>query len=266
MPLVSGINGSLLSQLFSAFAATDAHILTAEAQVPLLQAPPAKASEVIQPREVIVLRGHDHIERVLEKFKVPYKSIQSNSQYGQLTEPLLAGAGFLFANCGGELHGRDPFRIAEWVKSGGRLLTSDWMVYHLLEKGFRDEDGKPLVQNLRRLGANISTNESVEAYISSAAWEDPAARIFLKDGEKISWRVRKCSFPITVLSPEKVEVLARSDEGVIEPETDVLLLRFAYGRGQVIHLLSHWEDQEFEGEVLSEKPGLPRSSTFIREK
>ncbi|HSA59303.1 MAG TPA: hypothetical protein VLJ37_06420 [bacterium] len=255
-----------MSQLFSvAPASAGAGVLSCPADL-FLPETAADAGSLAR-EQVVVVKGHDHIERVLQKFDVPFLPPVRCDDRNPINEQLLRGATYLFVNCGGALADGDPVKIAAWVEGGGRLLTTDRMVYHLLEPGFLDEKGRPLVRYHEK---SLSTDEAHEFPVSEAAWDDPAARVLLRDGERIFWKVKKCSYPVQIVDPHRVQVLARSSQlGAMFPGvqgTDALFLRFAYGRGTVLHLMSHWDCQELEGEIRESEPPSPRSVTFIREK
>lgn len=242
---INGISGGLLSQLF-----TVPHPPSAGGG-----GPAAGQEGILQPNQVLVLAGHDHIEKVLEKFSVPRRVIKPI----ELTETLLRGAAYLFVNCGDELPSGQPQRIAEWVEAGGRLMTSDWMVYHLLQPAFRDEKGYPIIRHHNRL----STDESGVFSLSGVDWQDAAAGIFLRDGRK--WKVVQCAYPVRIEDPQRVHVVARCPQlGSLCEGADILFLRFAYGRGEVVHLVSHWYEQEFDGKPPAGSSSIHRSSTFLQ--
>ncbi len=242
--LVSNLNGGLLSRLFPTLpVVTGVRGLThAVNSSPLLvDAHPSAISR----DQVIVVRGHDHIERVLDKFGVSSTLVSSN----RINDPLLAGAKYLFVNCGAILNPGVPQRIAEWVKAGGRLMTTDWMVRDILQEVFFDEERRPLVRQQNALSADKSDFVTVSQF----TMDDPAVRLFLDDGSRVFWWVRSGSCPIAVTDPQRVHVLARlSGLGRLfeleEPidVADPLAVRFDYGRGQVLHLMSDWYPQEFD--------------------
>ena len=243
----TGISGCLLSQLFTTSALSQAD---GQGQVQAQSPAAAPCGD-----QVLVLAGHDRIERVLEKFGVPHTLIRPL----QLTDPLLSGASHLFVNCGGALPEGQAHKIAAWVEGGGRLMTTDWMACHLLQTGFRDEKGVPLVRHHNRL----STDESGVFAVTETDWNDPAAGIFLRHGRQ--WKVVRCSYPVRIEDAEKVHVLARSSHlGALSEGADTLFLRFTYGRGEVLHLTSHWYEQEFEDRHPIDTSIEHRSLTFIR--
>jgi hypothetical protein len=156
-----------------------------------------------------------------------------------------------------------PAAIAEWTRGGGRLLTTERLLRGLLEGAFLDGKGRSIVRPLVREGKYISTEEDDDFAVSRAAWADTAVNALLGGGERLFWKVKKSSFPIHVLDEDRVEVLATSSSlGRLFHGADALFVRFPYGQGEVLHLLSHWDIQEFDSIPSDERPPSSRSSVF----
>jgi hypothetical protein len=138
------------------------------------------------------------------------------------------------------------------------------MSYHLLEKAFRDDRGEPIVSYRQPMNAKEMTLVSINE--DEADWKDSTTRILLGERRRISWSVSQSAYPVTIQDTNRVKVLARSwDLGRIfdGEQSDTVFLRFPYGRGQVVHLVSHWYDQHFDSPAgPSDRPPPSRTMVF----
>lgn len=251
--LVPGVGVGFLSRLFSGAFPQISSLDSGVADHHVL----GSAALDLAADQVLVTTAHDRIDRVLEKHGVSHRVIDRL----RISEALLAGARFLFVGCGQPLSARSPERIAEWVKAGGCLLTSDWMAYHVLQPAFRDGEGEPLV----RYAEPFSAQEASLVSVTEADLNHPATKVMLGDEPFVFWKVAQSTYPVRV-NEERVRVLARARALAHDFDgADTLLLRFDYGRGQVVHMISHWYDQHFEqSPPSSERPPSSRSTVFGR--
>lgn len=211
--------------------------------------------EVVERSQVVVVQGHDRIDCVLDKYQVPFTPVKRD----QVAESTLSGARYLFVGCGNPLLPKASGLVAEWVAAGGRLMTTDWMIHNLLEPNFRHPSGEPYV----RYHKDLSSKEERFVPISEARWTDPAVQALLSGGEKVFWKISNSTFPVDIEDKNAVDALARSRQmGDLFEGADTLFLRFHHGRGEVLHLVSHWYDQEFDGPPPSQPDPSRRSMTF----
>ncbi|HEX5036724.1 MAG TPA: hypothetical protein VFX30_06165 [bacterium] len=246
---VSGIGTGFLAQLFPAA------VLPASASggslIPLR--PPTIPAE-----RVLVTTAHDRMDCVLDKFNVPHRPVIDRLR---ISDAALAGASYLFVGCGQKLSDRSPARIAEWVRSGGCLMTSDWMSFHLLD-AFVDDGGRPIVSR-----QPVITEESSLVEITKTVPFDPTLNVLSDTLYPGFWKVSNCSYPMGAIDKSRVTVLASaSDLGRKFGEAGAaLFLRFPYGLGQVVHVLSHWSEQHFETPPPDHSPTdrPPHSRTMI---
>ncbi len=209
--------------------------------------------------EVVVASSHDRVDLVLDKYNVPYQSVDRRGVAGSV----LGGAKYLLIGCGLPLSESAPVKIAEWVSGGGRLLTTERLLRGLLENAFLDENGRPIIRPLVHGKKYISADEDDDFPVSQAAWAEPAVSALLEGGERLFWKVKKSSFPIEIRDEDRVEVLASSSLlGRLFYGADALFVRFPYGQGEVLHLLSHWDIQELDTIPPAERPVSSRTSVF----
>ena len=131
-----------------------------------------------------------------------------------------------FVNCGMD---NAPIisAIGKRVEEGAWLVTSDWAlrstVQHLYPEKVR--------WNGRTTGDEVV---AVEAF-GESLWSD-----LVVPGADPQWWLEASSFPIEILDTEQVHIEAASHEMLVRYNAPVVAFRFAAGRGQVFHVISHF--------------------------
>ena len=176
--------------------------------------------------EVVSVRGrYDHIHRVLEATGVPFLDVAPEDVERLDWDAMQV----LLVNCPGELPAEALRRIPAWVRNGGYLVTTDWALKHVVEPLFPE--------TIKHNGAQ--TADCVVRVTMSDQGDDPLLDGFLEDGRDPLWWLEGSSYPITVLDPSRVKVLARSGEVADRWGEDAVVATFEEGEGTVLHLLSH---------------------------
>jgi len=173
--------------------------------------------------QVLEVKGtYDHIGSVLRATGVPFISASP----GGLDEVDWNRVEVAWVNCPGCLPQGEIELIAEWVRAGGYLGTTDWALKHLLEPAFP-----------RKVRHNGGAIPDCVVKVEAVA-ESPLLAGFIEDGRDPLWWMESSSFPCTVLDPA-VRVLLKSSEVGSQFGADAIVVEWDEGRGKVLHLVSH---------------------------
>jgi len=171
-------------------------------------------------KPLVVPGQHDHIERILTAMQIPY---ESKNLLDLSTLPPLHNRP-IFVNCGSINNPPRSLteRLKDHVSQGGTLITTDWAL-GLVNAIFPEY----IAWN------NLSTaghNESFAIDRENPKPEDPT----------LSWFVECSSHPLALPMHEDVKViLASSEFGKKYGGNPALGVSFPYGKGGVIHYVSH---------------------------
>ena len=174
--------------------------------------------ERVRPGEVAVYRGsYDQVEETLRVLGIPTAVDPS---------PKALTARIVFVNCSNGYDAELVGRIGSHVEAGRWLVTSDWALHYVLEQAFPG-----LVRwNRRSTGEEVV---SVEPALDSL-WSDIV--VLGADPQWWLWG----SHPIEVLDRERVRVEAASHDLLKQYDAPVVAVRFAWGRGHVFNVISHF--------------------------
>lgn len=176
------------------------------------------------PGFVLLVDGaHDHTDRVLGALRIPFRRCPPAA----LAQRSLRGVRLLIVDCPGDVGPRGVQRIRRFVESGGTLLSTDWTVLHVLEDAFPH-----LVRYTRR-----PTSDDVVRI--SRMEPDPLLRWVFPPGRLACWWLESKSYPVEVLDRRRVRVLLESHEMGRKYGSSVLAFTFRWGRGRVVHVVSH---------------------------
>lgn len=180
----------------------------------------AQSSALLKRASVVNIEGsYDHAERILEHVDTEFKSYSPNYM------PFLTSNQVCVINCPGK--GINPQKIAGFVRDGGWLFTTDWVIHYLIEAAFP--------RTIKRLDG-ISTGDDVvkiEAERSPITEGLNGAPEFWIDGS--SWGIEP-------VSPHIVPIL-KSQEFKQLYGSDLIMAGFKWGYGRVFHTTSHVELQ-----------------------
>ncbi len=178
----------------------------------------------LQRSEVLTVDGlYDQMHLLLDAASIPYTRTTSS----EINNEMLAGARFVFVNCGSDFEDATAKKIAGFVADGGLLLTTDFAMRDLLQKAF-----PAYVQwNGRSTG-----NEFVE--VDAVRLDDPLTHSLFEGQERPIWWLEGQSHPIERLHAD-VDVLVRSQQLKNRHGNGSVIVRFPFGNGGVYHLISH---------------------------
>ncbi len=172
----------------------------------------------IRKGEVAAYTGsYDQAEEVFKLLNVP---VSVNPDAGDLC------AKIAFINCSREYEATLVEKIREYVEQGLWLVTSDWALHYILERNFPN--------TVRWTGRQSGTEIiSVEPGLESL-WSDIV--VLGADPQWWLWG----SYPIEILDRETVRIEAASHDLLVRYDAPVVAVRFAWGRGHVFHVISHF--------------------------
>ena len=201
-----------------------------------------KALKGLRTEDILVVRGSfDHMEAVLEELGIPFTL---RSPYELATDYDFAKHKLIFWNCGDWVlppRFRAPVLTAlrEFVQAGGYLFTTDWAVGTILAPtfpGYLDTSGgrktlEELVLDVRP-ATNAENHRLLEGVFDGTA--------------KAKWWLESASFDVIVRDPSKVEVLVEAPHLAERPlgRSSVIAATFTYGRGRVLHVMGHYDQQK----------------------
>lgn len=175
------------------------------------------------PRSILLVDGkYDHTDRVLRALRLPFRSCTSST----FDRQSLRGVRLLIIDCPGMVGSHGARRIRGFVEEGGTLLTTDWAVLHVLEEAF---------PGFVRFTRSPTRDDVVRI---SRVEHDPLLDRLFPPGRLACWWIENRSYPVEVRDP-RVRVLLYSDEMGHKYDSPILALTFRWGRGQVVHVVSH---------------------------
>ncbi|CAF3655524.1 unnamed protein product [Rotaria socialis] len=184
---------------------------------------------------VIVVPGtYDHIHQVLTSLKIPFKTVH---QEELLTYPLRPADQTVYVNCASSFPAAVAHRLRKFVDDGGQLITTDWALKNVLEVAFGEfvrHNGQMTGDEVVGIQVNDPTNPIVAGFLPAAKHVDP------------QWWLESSSYPIEIVDAQRVRVLIKSNELNQKYNAYAVLITFDCGKGNVIHMISHFYLQRSE--------------------
>jgi hypothetical protein len=179
---------------------------------------------------VVTVKGRwDDSARTLRGLGIPYERVGS----GDLKDMPFDHVKVLIVDCAGTVPRESFQRIRDFVSRGGYLLSTDWALDNMVEKafpGYIEYDRK---------------KNQIPIYDAYAVNPEPI--LFANAVTNADWKMDEASHLLRVLKPGSVRVLARSRK--LEKEDPggqgVLAVVFPFGRGYVMHMVGHFDNNGF---------------------
>jgi gamma-glutamylcyclotransferase (GGCT)/AIG2-like uncharacterized protein YtfP len=191
----------------------------------------AAALEEITADDIVVVAGeYDRAESVFEVLGVPH-TLVSPREFGAHR---LRPDQLVVVNCPGHLPPRALPALRDFVAGGGMLFTTDWALRHVVEPAFPG-----------MVAFNDRPTRDDVVRIDVADHDDPLVAGVLSDGDDPQWWLEGSSYPIRVESPD-VSVLIASRELKERYGEPAVVVRFPFGDGEVVHMISHYYLQRSE--------------------
>ena len=185
--------------------------------------------------DVIVVTGNfDHVENVLKKLGIPHQLVERE----KLKDFPLKPTSVLVFNC----HNKDVLssaalgKVGKFVSAGGYLFSSDWELQNVLLKSFPRTIGKgPLTEKKSvQVGIQPSEKNHAHSYLRDVFPRNPFKL------EDFRWKIDSTSAILRIPPGGKVLSLVESTELAEKYGAGAVAATFRYGRGSVLHVLSHF--------------------------
>lgn len=176
---------------------------------------------------VVEVKGEwDNSARSLRALNINHTTIRK----GRLKEINLSGVKVLVINCAGTVPRESLQKIRDFVLSGGYLLSTDWALDGCLQKAFP--------------GYVDWNGGRTKSPIVDARLIDKQSSLVANTVSTAGWKLDDAAHTIRVLKPASVKVLAVSSELAAEDpdRAGVLAVVFPFGRGKVLHMIGHFDN------------------------
>jgi len=128
------------------------------------------------------------------------------------------------------------------VVVGGFLLSTDWVLKNVLEKAF---------PGYIEFNGNQTGDEVVGIDVIDKS--HPFIKGMFSDVSNPQWWLEGSSYPIRILNDKEVKILIKSKEMKKKYGDDPVVVFFNYGKGKVMHMLSHYYLQRTETKTERQK-------------
>jgi len=203
------------------------------------------ASAMSRDRLLEVKGAWDDSARTLRSLGIPFTRIPAR----RLRDQPFEGVKVIIVNCAGEVPRESLQRLRDFVAQGGYLLTTDWSLENLVQRAF---------PGYIEWNRGKSDGTVVDAFVV-----DPDPILTAGTVRRAGWKLDEGSQTLRVLNPSKVKVLVRSQQlarGGDDPDRQgVLAVSFRFGRGQVLHLVGHFDNNSglaFVNALPDPAPGI----------
>ncbi len=186
--------------------------------------------EAVKGKDIVVVAGSmDHIESVLAAARIKFTLIQPH----QVARWQLRNDQIVMVNCPGNMPDDGVERIKRFVRAGGLLYTTDWALANLVQKAFPGT----IAHN------GVATGDEVVPVVVAKASDNLMSKMLLTGKGEPQWWLEGSSYPIKILDPKRVEVLAHSEVMGKRYGSSPVVVRFRWEDGEVIHVVSHFVRQ-----------------------
>lgn len=196
--------------------------------------------EILQKSRILVVTGAwDHVERVLGHLKIEHTLLRAQ----QLKEAGINPNQTILVNCEGNMDEDSRLRVQWFVNVGGYLMTTDWALTKTVEPAFPGY--------LKQFSGSSTGNDVV--VVEDARPGHPFTAGVFEDVPALKWWLEVQAFPMSVIWPERTDVLVDSSEMKRRYGSSPMAAVFRWGLGKVQHSISHFYLQE-EGMQQAQKP------------
>jgi len=187
----------------------------------------ALSASTMDPLSVLEIKGAwDDADHTLRSLGIRHTTVRA----GKLRDMPLEGVRVIVVNCAGNVPREALQRIRDFVARGGFLLTTDWALDNLLSQAFP--------------GYVEWNGGKTDGNVVDAQVVDPDPVLFHRTVTNATWKVDEGSQTLRVVKMSAVRVLARSQQ-LRRDDPDgqgILAVTFRFGRGQVLHLVGHFDN------------------------
>ncbi len=191
----------------------------------------AQVLQAMSDKDIVVVQGSmDHIEQVLRHAQIKHTVIQPR----QVASYQFRQSMVVMVDCPGVMPNAGVERLERHVRSGGLLYTTDWALQNVVQKAFP--------RTIRATGGSTG-DEVVAVQLDDAQNDNIMSKMLLRKSSRPQWWLEGGSYPIRVVDPARVDVLAHSNTMGKRYGASPVVVRFKHGDGEVIHVVSHFYRQ-----------------------
>ena len=186
----------------------------------------ALRTSTLQPHQVLEVKGvYDNSGKTLNSLGIPFQKVRG----ADLATMPLNETKVIVVDCPGRVPRQSFQQVRDWVAAGGFLLSTDWSSDNLIETCFP--------------GYIKWDRHSNDQAVYDAEIVNPDPSLYTRTVTNASWKMDIDSHMIATLRPD-VRVLARSKQLQAEDPAGagVLAVIFPFGRGYVLHLVGHFDN------------------------
>ncbi|HEY9776462.1 MAG TPA: hypothetical protein V6C81_22060 [Planktothrix sp.] len=194
--------------------------------------------------EVVDVKGQwDDSAHVLHSLGILCNKIGTS----KLTSVSLDGTKLLIVDCAGNLNADELKVVGDFVHNGGWLITTDWSLDGCLTRA---------IPGYVMWNAGSTPAELVDARVV-----EPDSDLLRGAVRRAYWKLDNKCQTVRILRPDAVHVLVRSRQLTRDDpdQLGILALTFNYGKGRVLHLVGHFDnnDDRASNEALPDPaPGI----------
>ncbi len=179
--------------------------------------------------DVVVIPGRgDHIETVLDRLGIIYRTVQA----GQLAKQGLHPGAVLIVGCTGEIAASDVPVVQWYVRCGGSLFTSCWSLTYTTQRAFPGVINKASTK--QEVLDRVSTKPAaLGSTFLNGVFEGGSIPIYHLEGAHL----------IRVADPIRAEVLIDSPEAAERHGSGDMAAWFRVGHGTVLDSVNHFDLQ-----------------------
>ena len=185
-----------------------------------------KASAVPSSAVVVVKGEWDNSSKTLDKMQIPHKRIGS----GEIPRYDFSSTKVVIVDCSGQMTRAACQRLRDFVARGGYVLGTDWALDNFLSNTFNDY-----------VRWNKGTNRG-KIYDATVRDADPV--LFNHAVTNAHWKLDLDTHLVRIVNRDAVRVLVTSSKlkGEDPDHEGVLALMFPFGRGYVLHMTGHYDN------------------------
>lgn len=178
-------------------------------------------------RALLEVKGaFDKSAKTIDALGIPYQQIGA----GGLSNIPLDYCKVMVINCAGNIPRDSWQRVRDFVARGGYLLTTDWALDHTVQKAFP--------------GFIAYDNHDNRDSMYDAEYFDPDPVLGAAAVSNARWKMDRTCHMLKILRPDIVRklVVSRALANEDRQGGGVLACVFPFGRGYVMHLVGHFEN------------------------
>ncbi len=179
------------------------------------------------PAEVVVVKGEwDNSSKTLDKMRIAHSKIVS----ADIPRYNFTNTKVIIVDCSGEMNRASCQILRNFVARGGYILSTDWALDHFLSNSFNE---------YVRWNRKVNRRKIYDATVF-----DADEVLFGHTVSNAHWKLDKDTHLVQIINKDAVHVLVTSSQLKNEdPDGQgVLALLFPFGRGFVLHMTGHFDN------------------------